>query len=206
MIWTYYIIFNLSYYIPSIILFIADMYKMYIRTQKIDDIMALYRKCIPTVLINASVFTWLPIYIMGSFCNLLGFEFSVLKMMFDMVASLFMADVLFYTTHKILHMKPFYQLFHKKHHELTAPIGVSALYMTVTDMYFANILPLYLPLIIVSAHPYTVILWMVLVNINTVIISHGGVKVLSDFHDNHHKYFNMNFGMNLIMDYIFDYR
>lgn len=182
------------------------MFKMYIRTQKIDDVFSLYKKCMPTVFINASLFTLFPIYIMSYFCNLMGFEFSFIKMAFDMITSLFMADILFYTTHKILHLNPFYKLFHKKHHEITAPIGASALYMTVTDMYFANILPLYLPLIIVSAHPYTVMLWIVLVNINTVIISHGGIKMLSDFHDNHHKYFNMNFGMNLIMDYLFDYR
>ena len=73
-------------------------------------------------------------------------------------------------------------------------------------MYFANILPLYLPLLIVSAHNYTIMAWIIAININTVIISHGGIKRLSDFHDNHHKYFNMNFGMNMIMDYLFDYR
>jgi len=112
----------------------------------------------------------------------------------------------FYTTHKILHINPFYKWFHKKHHELTAPIGFSALYMTVFDMYFANILPLYLPLVLLSAHPYTIMIWMIIININTVIVSHGGIKWLSDFHDNHHKCFNVNFGLNMIMDYLFDYR
>ena len=68
------------------------------------------------------------------------------------------------------------------------------------------ILPLYLPLLLVSAHPYTIMIWMVLININTVIVSHGGIKRLSEFHDNHHKYFNVNFGMNMVMDYLFDYR
>ena len=127
-------------------------------------------------------------------------------MLFDFMIGIFIPDVLFYTTHKILHLPPLYKLFHKKHHELKAPIGISALYMTITDMYFANIIPLYLPMVLLSSHQYTLIIWMIIININTVIVSHGGIKYISEFHDNHHKYFNVNFGMNLLMDYYFNYK
>ena len=75
MFWKYYFLFNLSYYIPSIILFILDMFKAYTRTQNIDNIINVYVKCIPRILINTIIFTIPPIYTIILLTNIFNFNF-----------------------------------------------------------------------------------------------------------------------------------
>ena len=203
---TYYLVFLGSYYIPSLILFLIDLKKWFtdykIQKAKVDDIMGIYKKCLPNILVNTIL---LPIPMIGVlilFQNVLGFEFSILKMGFDFLVGLFLTDIFFYTGHKLFHHPKLYKKYHKKHHEITAPIGISALYMTPPDLYFGNIIPVYLPMIILSAHPYTIYLWMILTTVNTVVLAHSGFKNLAEFHDIHHKYFTKNYGINIFMDKI----
>jgi methylsterol monooxygenase len=116
--------------------------------------------------------------------------------------SLLMSDFFFYIGHWILHLPAFYKKYHKKHHEITSPVGFSALYATTLDLYLANIIPVYLPMLILSSHPYTIILWMILTTGNAVFISHSGFEYFSNFHDYHHEKFTKNYGTNIFMDYV----
>ena len=98
----------------------------------------------------------------------------------------------------MLHLPQLYK-YHKKHHEIHAPIGAGALYMGVLDFYL-NIISVILPLIILSSHPIVVHIWIFLTTTNVIIISHSGYKNWSEFHDRHHQYFRYNFGIGGLMD------
>jgi sterol desaturase/sphingolipid hydroxylase (fatty acid hydroxylase superfamily) len=167
-----------------------------------NEIMVLYKKCLPTVLINTFIMIIPGIIGTCLIINPLNLEFSYLKMTFDFVLGAFMTDILFYTCHRILHLPMFYKRYHMKHHKIVAPIGISALYTTPIDLYVGSLIPIYLPMILLSAHPYTIKIWIILTTANSVIMAHSGFKIMADFHDYHHEKFTKNYGMNLFMDYL----
>ena len=111
-------------------------------------------------------------------------------------------DFFYYITHRILHTKYFYTGYHKKHHEILTPVGLSATYLTVVDFY-SNILSIYLPLVLLYADATTTTLWMVISTLNTVFIGHSGINPIASFHDNHHRYFNYNYGVGIFADRLF---
>jgi len=203
----YYLTFNICYYVSSLTMFAIDYFGFFntlkIQEYNYNDMMTDYKKCIPTVIINVSFHTIIPIIIITSTVNILNIDFTYAKMFSDILLATLMTDVFFYTGHWILHKPYFYKNFHKKHHEITAPIGLGALYNTAPDIYIGNIIPVYLPMIILSSHPLTIRLWMILTTFNAVVLSHSGFKGLSEFHDYHHEKFNKNYGIGIFMDYLF---
>ncbi len=200
-----YIILNLSYYIPSLILFLID-YNLWFVQYKIQDkiinMVQLYKKVIPQVMFNTLVLPIPFMLILANFINVMNYKFSVAKLVFDLTTTPLLVEMLFYTAHRIFHTKLFYK-YHKKHHEINVPIGVSALYMTPIDAIFGNLLPSYLPLLMISAHPVSVCCWIGLGSFNTVLMAHSGFKWLADFHDYHHANPKKNYGTNLYMDKLF---
>ena len=202
----YHAIFNAIFYFSSFLTFLADIlhlltkYKM--QQSKVDKVIQVYKKIIPTVLFNTLVGVF-PLFIVACFfMNFMDYSFSVYKLVFDLIAAPILTDILFFFCHKLLHKPIIYKHFHKKHHEITAPIGMSAVYMTLTDLYIGNIVPVFLPLILLSSHSMTFTIWVAIVTINTIIFAHSGYKYIADFHDIHHSHFKYNFGINLFMDKI----
>ena len=114
----------------------------------------------------------------------------------------YLTDFFFYSIHRLMHTKYFYK-FHKIHHEIKAPIGITAFYMHPIDYIFGNLLPIYLPTLIVQADLITMHIWIILSVGNSVIVSHGGFLDKSEFHDDHHKYFKYNYGTEMFMDDLF---
>lgn len=199
-----YLFINLVYYVSSLILYFIDLYNTDC-TNKIQSvshplIINMYIKCLPTVLLNTFVYSIPGIYFIVAFTNYSHFEFSYLKMMLDLGQSLLYADIFFYIFHRLLHIPFLYKYIHKKHHEMTAPIGISALYCSVLELYVGNIIPIYVPFLLLSPHKYTLYLWFFFTTLNTVIWSHSGYYPFASFHDNHHKYFNCNYGISIFMD------
>lgn len=202
----YYLLVNITYFLTSFILFLVD-YGQFFLNNKIqqkskdwDKLMRIYKKVLSVVLINSLILTIPAIILLVIFENMLNIEFTFLKMIIDLVIGFFLLEIFFYFFHKILHLPQFYKKYHKKHHEIITPVGLSAIYTTTVDFYFGNLLPLYLPLIILSAHPITIKIWMIITTINTVMFAHSGFKYFADFHDYHHEKFNKNYGVNLFMD------
>jgi len=173
-----------------------------IQTNKINDIMLTYNKIFYQVTVNTFIYI-IPFCVIGGIYDMnYDMYFSIKKCIFDIILGIPLIDIFFYLLHKLFHTKYLYP-YHKKHHEIIAPIGMSALYMSVTDMYFGNILPVILPALILSYHPITIKVWIAMAIINTITLAHSGFKRISDFHDYHHETFNKNFGTNIFMDKLF---
>lgn len=206
---SYYLIFVLSFWIPSLILFFVDvkniLFNYKIQNKSPESVISSYRKCIWRVLINSLVLPVPAIYVL-SYLTYANSFFSIGKVLIELLIAVPLVDTFFYLLHRLFHHPALYKRFHKKHHEVTAPIGISALYMTSTDLYIGNILPVFLPMIILSASPITVSAWMIIATVNTVIMAHSGFVWLADFHDYHHKVFRRNYGTNIFMDWLFDTR
>jgi sterol desaturase/sphingolipid hydroxylase (fatty acid hydroxylase superfamily) len=105
-----------------------------------------------------------------------------------------LADATFYVTHRALHSGLFFDRLHRIHHRFTAPVGLAALYAHPIEVLFGNILSVMLPPIIVGVSVPVYQFWIVLSIFNTVVISHAGIKRISEYHDLHHRRLDVNFG------------
>ena len=208
----YYLLFNITFYLSNAILFVLDYYQIIpdekINIQDNQSILSIYKKCLPCVLFNTLIASWLPCLIMAWYksdtntTNTAISEFSLVKCVFDILISMPIADVFLYTSHRLFHIPFLYKKFHKQHHEILTPIGLSAVYMTTTDFYFGNILPIFLPMYIMNAHTITIKIWLVMIILNTTFLAHSGYRV-ANYHNKHHSLFNKNYGAHVFMDRLF---
>lgn len=119
-------------------------------------------------------------------------------------------DFYSYLMHKALHTKWLYKNVHKIHHRYTCPTPYSAFALHPLEMVLfqsAGIFPCFLFPIHVAVY-LCVVLFIAIHN----QIDHSGVDIEGDFpwtpsakfHDDHHKYFHVNFGVHLVLwDYLF---
>lgn len=200
-----YILFNLFYYLSSLILFFIDYNSCFVKYKihnNVIDMSQIYKKVLPTVIFNTFIVPIPWFFILSFFINILNYQLTISKLLFDLITTPIIVDVLFYISHRLFHIPILYK-YHKKHHEINIPIGISALYMTPVDLLFGNLLPTYLPLLIISAHPISILCWISFASVNTVIMAHSGFKWLAEYHDYHHTNSNKNFGVNIFMDRLF---
>ncbi|KAI9291663.1 sterol desaturase [Neoconidiobolus thromboides FSU 785] len=176
-----------------------------------------YSKAIPVVLFNLVVlgvpYGYFMFYIFhptSAFNNKSGqLYFTELpntgKVMFDVMICVLIEEILFYYSHRLFHLPFFYSKFHKKHHEFTAPIGISAVYTTPLDFLVSNITPLLVGPIVLQSHPVTVWVYFIVAIINTVI-THGGYTIPGfpnpKLHDFHHETFNNMYGVIGLLDFV----
>lgn len=160
-----------------------------------------YYKIIPNVLLNLFISNFMFSYF--TFPLTLYYKHSpknyyYLILFIKIFVMRFMTDFFFYYIHIFFH-KYLYK-YHKVHHQITAPVGISAFYMHPIDFIFGNLIPIYVPTLLLNADLLTVHIWTFMSVANTIIVSHGGFKNLSEFHDDHHRYFNCNYGTDVFMD------
>ena len=209
------ILYFLQYYFNSIISFsIIGLYTAYIdfsdkaldnRIQHNDKnkIISIYKKVLPLVLYNLFIISFylslFIIYFMEYMeCPYYPNRYSLVKFFFFR----YIVDLPFYLAHRLFHSKYFYK-YHSIHHQVKAPIGISAYYIHPFDFIFGNILPIFIPFILLQPDYITLHIWTFSTIFNTVYDSHGGFSNLSEFHDLHHKYSRCNFGTNVFMDKYF---
>ncbi len=105
----------------------------------------------------------------------------------------------FYVTHYALHLPMFYSRIHKKHHRFKAPIAVASMYAHPIEFALGNLLGVILGPLLTQCHPITSYVWICNALISTGG-SHSGYKMFyADFHDQHHQYFDYNFGVGKTM-------
>lgn len=123
---------------------------------------------------------------------------------------LFFADVVFYTTHRIMHFNFLYPYIHKQHHQYSQPMAVSGVAAHPLDHFFINELTATIPPLLVGADFYVTVAWLLLGTLNGVV-SHCGYKIPylplgADPHEYHHKYFSVEYGAGGWMDMFFKTR
>jgi len=200
----YYMYVNMLYYFCSGMMCLLDLFLIDNKIQDTTEgsIMKIYNKAMPTVLMNTFIYL-IPLYLMGGIYGQLDHaEFEWLVAGRDLIGCALLSDFFFYSCHRLFHLEYFYP-YHKKHHEIHAPVGVTALYMHPIDLYIGNVIPLICPAVIIWVHPYTFLLWIFITIFNTVCVAHSGFKSISNYHDAHHSLFNKNYGNNIYMDRIF---
>ena len=201
----FYITFVLTYWIGSLITFMLDFiinYKRIINISK-TELLNEYKKVIPTVFFNLHIVSLFVFFVCSPFSNILNLQFNVFKMVFDIFCSIFMIDFFLFLSHKIMHRRILYKWSHNVHHELKNPVGFAAFYNHWFDFIFAVMLPAIYPAIILSSHPYTALILMVLATTNAVFISHGGYDIKDKNHYLHHEKLNCNYGIGLYMDKLY---
>lgn len=119
----------------------------------------------------------------------------------------FLFDTWFYWWHRAMHKEPMYRLVHKVHHWSTAPNVASTAQVTPLESIInGGFVPLFTA--VFTVHPET----MALIGPTNIVMGlyvHSGYEffprwwnkswatkwfITATFHDQHHKYFNYNFG------------
>jgi sterol desaturase/sphingolipid hydroxylase (fatty acid hydroxylase superfamily) len=206
----YYLIVG-TYAITSLICFVLDIipYTPF-KNNKINktltrgELLNLYKRYLPRVLFNLTIAMLPTVYLYNTFPIVTKSPFSIIRFIKEFIVTYITTDILFYTTHRIMHIPIIYKFSHKKHHEVHVPIGMSAIYTDTFDFYLGNIIPSFLPAYLIMTNPLSFKIWIVNILINTVSISHSGYKNWSEFHDIHHTQFRYNYGINVFMDRLFN--
>jgi len=194
-------LFNVVFWGSSLVSFLMDYFDVFrIRKEPRSKKLVKYGKYLGVVIFNSSLAIIPPLALLSAYEIANQGELEYSGLLRDILAGRVMTDITFYMMHRLLHFHPLYNLFHKLHHYVIEPVGITAIYMTVTDLYFGNIFPLFAPLILLKAHPFTMKVWMGLTTATAVMVGHGGMSGLSQSHDDHHANFNVNFGTDLFMD------
>ncbi|KAJ5464197.1 hypothetical protein N7475_007332 [Penicillium sp. IBT 31633x] len=121
----------------------------------------------------------------------------------DVGFSLLIREMMFYYSHRLLHIPYLYIRIHKKHHRFTAPVALAAQFAHPVEQIVANALPISLPPQLLGSHVVTFWIFLACELFNTVTV-HSGYDFLHNkakMHDLHHEKFNLNYGSLGLLDW-----
>lgn len=116
-----------------------------------------------------------------------------------MITTLLIFEIIFYYSHRLLHMDPFYKYIHKIHHRWNYPLAISTFYTHPIEHALINVLPVVLGAYFAGLPFYWTRRWHIFAVANGALVSHGGFR-LSKMHDQHHVYTNVNYGALGLLD------
>ncbi len=108
-----------------------------------------------------------------------------------------LSNVLFYSTHRLLHTRILYPI-HSIHHRYRDPIGVCALYAHPIEHLFANNLCFVLPIVVCRLNYYWMLLILCLSSFN-IVWAHARVES-NVAHRLHHLLYTVNYGFFGLVD------
>jgi len=121
----------------------------------------------------------------------------------EVFVMIWVEEICFYYSHRLLHHPRLYKHIHKVHHEWTSPIGVVSIYAHPFEHAVSNLLPIILGPLLCGSHIATAWMWYALALTSTTI-SHCGYHFpflpSPEAHDFHHLKFNQNFGVLGVLD------
>lgn len=121
-------------------------------------------------------------------------------------------DTWFYWLHRLMHKEPFYKLIHKLHHYSTSPNPLTTVSVNPLESFInGGFVPLFLTTATLVGLPISNVTAALILPTNIImgLYVHLGVEffprwwhkswatkwfITTTFHDQHHKYFNYNFG------------
>ena len=144
---------------------------------------------------------------------------SIREIARDFTISILVREVLFYYSHRLMHIPALYKRIHKWHHQFTAPIALSAEYAHPIEHLVSNVIPIiagHSPFLsqILKVGPFAlrshvVSFWIFLafelLETTTVHSGYAFLPAISRFirfHDWHHEHFNGCFGAMGWIDWI----
>ncbi|MES1908618.1 MAG: hypothetical protein MHM6MM_001519 [Cercozoa sp. M6MM] len=134
---------------------------------------------------------------------------SMLRLLKELLISLAGEAVLFYYVHRLFHWKGLYK-YHKLHHDFKAPTALAMIYAHPLEVFLANFVPFYVPAAVFGSHIITFWLWLCIGVLGSGF-HHAGYawkwnpitnETLVRFHDDHHLYYNVNFGTYGPLDWL----
>lgn len=132
---------------------------------------------------------------------------SLTTIIVDIFVTMVFRELTFYYSHRMLHHRKFYERHHKKHHEYTAPVAVSAQYAGTMEHIFSNLMPVLVGPGVMGSHYITTFIWLVHVHLRT-LSDHSGYYFPWYYnptrHDYHHESFTTHYGVEFFgfMDWI----